>query len=110
MTEPALAARCAELKEPIRELVKSGLLSQARSEYFPEMVDRLRDVQSVLARGTDGISESGYLAWHRSAESMLERAKGLIAEDKGAEAWALLKNPDLGLYPVSLACSGTEGW
>jgi hypothetical protein len=110
MTEPALAARCAELKEPIRELVKAGLLSQARTEYFPEMVDRLRDVQLILAGGTEGIDEAGYLAWHRNAESMLERAKGLIGEDKGAEAWALLKNPELGLYPVSLACSGQAGW
>ena len=110
MTEPALAARCAELREPIRELVQSGLRANARSEYYPEMTEKLRVMQGILANGVDGIEESGYLGWHRAAEPMLRRAEALIAEGKGAEAWALLKNPELGLYPVSLACSGCEGW
>ncbi|MFC9559252.1 hypothetical protein [Agromyces sp. NPDC056965] len=110
MTEPALAARCAELKEPIRELVQSGLRAQARAEYFPEVTERLGVVQGILANGVAGIDDTGYLAWHREAEPMLRRAASLIAEDKGAEAWALLKNPEVGLYPVSLACKDCEGW
>ncbi|WP_127794265.1 hypothetical protein [Agromyces sp. LHK192] len=110
MTEPALATRCAELREPIRELVQSAFRAQARSEYYPEMTERIGVVQSILAAGTEGISDAGYLAWHRGAEPMLDQAKGLIAEDKGPEAWVLLKNPEVGLYPVSLACADCEGW
>lgn len=110
MTSAALEARCAALKQPVTDLVETGILATMKPSEAPVLLERIRLVQQVLAQGTAGIDEESYLNWHPVAVATLHRMEQAARNGDAAESWRLFKDPTTGFYPLSQSCAGQAGW
>lgn len=110
MTSAGLEARCAELKQPVTDLVETGILATMKPTETPVLLQRIGVVQQVLAQGTTGIEEESYLSWHPVAVATLHRMEQAAREGDAAESWRLFKDPTTGFFPLSQSCEGQAGW
>lgn len=110
MTGDALAIRCEALRQPVLSLVEAGILATMKPSAAGELVGRIDAVRQVLAEGTDGIDEPGYLEWHPVAVATLHRMDAAARAGDAAEAWRLFKDPNVGFNPLGVACQGCPGW
>lgn len=110
MTSGALEARCAALRQPVTDLVETGILSTMKPSEIPVLIQRIGVVQAILADGTAGIDEESYLAWHPVAVATLHRMEQAARGGDAAESWRLFKDPTTGFFPLSQSCAGQPGW
>ncbi len=110
MTSAALEARCAELRQPVVDLVETGILATMKPSESSTLVQRIAVVRSILDSGTLGIEEQSYLNWHPVALATLHRMDHAAREGDVAEAWRLFKEPSTGFFPLSEACQSQKGW
>ena len=110
MTSDALAARCEALRQPVLSLVETGILATMKPSAAPDLVERIAAVRDVLAQGVEGIDEPDYLAWHPVAVATLHQMDAAARAGDAAEAWRLLKDPNIGFNALGVACQGSPGW
>lgn len=110
MTSAALEQRCAALRQPVVDLVETGILATMKPSEIPVLRERIAAVQSVLSAGTDGIEEESYLSWHPVAIATLHRMEQAARAGDAAEAWRLFKEPTTGFFPLGQSCQGQPGW
>lgn len=110
MTSQALEFRCAELRQPVLNLVETGIAASMKPSDAPLLVERIDAVRSVLAQGTGGIEEQAYLEWHPVG---LETLRNMDSAARGGDtvaAWAIFKDPETGFNGLGQACQGCQGW
>ncbi|GAA1766658.1 hypothetical protein [Agromyces humatus] len=110
MTSDALASRCEELRQPVLDLVETGILATMKPSAVPQLAERIESVRAVLAAGTAGIAETAYLDWHPVAVATLHRMEAAARAGDAAGAWALFTDPNIGFNPLGEACQGVPGW
>lgn len=110
MTSAALADRCAALRQPVVDLVESGIRATTSPTEAPALLARIAAVQAVLREGTEGIDEASYLSWHPVAVATLHRMEQAARSGDAAEAWRLFTEPTTGFFPLSQSCAGQPGW
>jgi hypothetical protein len=110
MTSPGLEARCAALRQPVVNLVETGILATMKPSEVPALRERIAAVQAILAEGVDGIDEESYLSWHPVAVATLHRMEQAARSGDAADSWRLFKEPTTGFFPLSQSCQGQPGW
>lgn len=110
MSSAGLEARCAALRQPVVNLVETGILATMKPSETPVLLERIAAVQRVLSEGVAGIDEESYLTWHPIAVATLHRMDHAARSGDAAEAWRLLKEPTTGFFPLSQSCQGQPGW
>lgn len=110
MTSASLVSRCAALRQPVTDLVETGILTTMKPSEVPVLLERIAVVRRILGEGTAGIDEPSYLEWHAVALQTLDRMDQAARGGDPAEAWRLLKDPKTGFYPLSLSCQDQPGW
>ena len=110
MTSEALEFRCAELRQPVLNLVETGIAASMKRSDAPLLLERIEAVRAVLARGTDGIEERPYLEWHPIALETLRGMEAAARSGDTAASWALFKDPSTGFNTLGQACQGCQGW
>jgi hypothetical protein len=110
MTSQALEFRCAELRQPVLNLVETGIAASMKPSDAPLLVERIDAVRGVLAQGTDGIEEESYLEWHPTGLDTLRNMDTAARSGNTVAAWAIFKDPVTGFNGLGQACAGCRGW
>lgn len=110
MTSPALADRCAQLRQPLLDLIQAGTHASLDPGKAAAFVERIDGVAAILHEGTGAIVEPDYLAWHPVAIATLHRMGEAARSGDTAEAWTLFKDPNIGFFALGQACQGCPGW
>lgn len=110
MTSAALSDRCAELRQPMLELIQAGTRASLDPTKTPAFADQIDVIAGILAAGPGAIVEPDYLAWHPVAVATVHRMGEAAKSGDAAEAWELFKDPNIGFFALGQACQGCPGW
>lgn len=108
--DTGIAGRCAALRQPVSDLLTTGIRAVTSPAVAGEFIARIRDVQNVLAGGVEGIDDPAYLSWHPLGVQTVADMLRAMERSDAAEAWRLLTDPVTGFFPLGQSCKAQPGW
>ncbi|SBN61420.1 hypothetical protein GA0004736_0307 [Curtobacterium sp. 9128] len=106
----ALAERCTMLGGPVIGLMQAVMGSQVNAIRFVEVIERAREIQRIVARGTEGIDDPAYTRWVATAPVVLDEIIDGAEHRDRDRVWAAFSDPERGMNALAAACTGQPGW
>lgn len=106
-----LAQRCADLAQPVVDLMAAAIECQAGTPDAFDRVARLaRDVRAIAEAGADGVTQPDYVAWSSAAPATLSAMEDAAVRRDAQAVWSAFADPAAGLHRVGTACQGQPRW